>query len=188
MQYSTNNLTVSVTEDLATYLRAAGYDVYWWATGETSAQTAGLPQAKGIITLTPSIPANPALIVRLKDGSVSQEEVALPAFSVLVEDGPRKILRAGLGEQVWLRQRPLLIQGLAADAWQHDELADLLGDWVDGTDKYFSIFDYDSNPSAPPQLEDAWVHRAAVIRPEVYTEIEVYRYQIQIPVSLRYFE
>lgn len=188
MKYSTNNMTVSVAEELATHLRSKGYDIYWWATGETQAQTLGLPTPKAIITITPSIPANPALIVRLKDGSVSQEEVAIPAFSVLVEDAPKKVARAGLGESIFLRQRNILIQGLAADSWQHEELADLLSEWIDGTDKDFDIKDYDTNATAPPSLEKAWVDRAVVLRPEVHTDIEVYRYQIHVSAGLRYYE
>jgi hypothetical protein len=193
VQYTTENLLVNISTAFADRLRAAGYDVFWHTTGSTDAQTAGLPAAKGTVTIVPEIPANPTFITRLKDGDthadLAPEEIAVPVFTVSIEDLPRKEKRHGIGRGAAFRYvREFEIDGLAADAFQHRELADLLFEWLGEGDVYLTILDYDADPENPPELRPVTVRWADVVKPELPSEDRNLRYYVGAKAGLEYIE
>lgn len=188
MKYSTNNIQVSLTLQLAEFLRSKGYDIRWHSTGAVEPQTAGLPSPKDVITLTPEFPVNPTYIVRLNNRSPAPEEVAVPAFALQAVGSPKRLRRLGLGQKEHERERAIRVDGFAADQHQQKELADLLYDWLEGDDVRLRVSDYDSDPSNPPSLDPVEVDFAVVDRLELIGEVEAVRHYIQVTAAIRYVE
>lgn len=186
MKYSTNNLTLSLYQHLATQLRSYGYDVRWWATGDVEFLTGGT--SKGVMTLVPEFPANPTTIVRLTAGTPTESEIVIPAFTLQVVGGPIKIARYGLGDSRFERERLFLIDGFVRDQYEHRELADLLYEWLEPSGTYLTVWDYDANADAPPELDPALVWDLQVDRRELTDGDEAIRYYIALRGSVRYFE
>lgn len=188
MNYSTDNLLISLNRKLAESLRAFGYDVRWFATGEVETHTAG-GEAKGTVTLVPDFPANPTYIVRLNDGgSPGAEEIAVPAFALRLDDSPERGDRAGIGESVFYRERTFEIDGFAADDFQQRELMDFFYEWLQIGDVYLPVWDYSTDPDNPTSLEPLEVWRAYVEKENFLHEIEAIRYYIRIVAIVRYVE
>ena len=199
MLYSTNNVQISLTVALAEYLRAQGYDVYWHTAALLEEQTAGLAEAKAIITLVPEfpsdpvfiLPANPENVQRLKSEGVPSAEVIVPALSLQIIGSPRKGKIQGLGHRDYEWTRDLRVDGLAADAFQHRALADLLFEWLSGNDyRYLPVNDYDTNPTTPPALSPVEVLQdsSSAIRNELIHEVAAIRYYVQAQTRISYVE
>lgn len=189
MRFSTTNLTVSMTNALATYLRSQGYDIRWHVTDTIDAQTAGLPAPRATITLVPEFPANPAGIVRLKTEEMGPDVVAVPALSLQVVGAPARIAIRGLGHTDYEWARRIRVDGLAADEFQHREFQDLLHRWLmDEEWKTFPIYDHELDPADPEEIGPVYVTRAAVNREELYLEVEAARYYVRAQASLSYIE
>lgn len=189
MKYSTNNVLVSLTNNLATMLRANGYDVLWHKTGTTDARTDGSPEAKATVTLVSEFPANPTFIVRLKSDTAGAEEIVVPALSLRLTKLPMQVESLGIGhtERYW--EREVMVDGLAADEFQHRDLLDLLHDWLRSVEfKKFGINDYDTNKSAPPALEPVEIQSAGVFGQELVHENEAVRYYMQATARFQYVE
>ena len=187
MLYSTNNMMISLNIVLADYLRDAGYDIYWYSTGTTDSHTSGLPESLDTITLVPEFPVNPVHIVRLNSGNVAEGEIAVPAFSLQLPSSPRKVRRDGLGSSVFERERILRIDGFARNSFQHRALHDLFYEWVDA-DVQIPIYDYDTDPNTPTEIDPVYVQRTAVDRFELVHEVDTIRYYIRFEASLLYYE
>lgn len=150
MRFSRLNVATSLQTHLAAFFLSRGYDVHWHATGETEAQTAGLAVAKATVTFTPSFPANPQHIVRLKSDSGGREEVVVPVLALRMEGSPVRTGLLGLGHRDADWEWEFLIDCFALDEFQQEDLASLLTDWLlDEHEKVFEIFDYDTNPDLP---------------------------------------
>lgn len=186
MIYSTNNLTLSLGKHFSLLLRNNGFDVFWKASGRT--QPRATVEAKGTATIVPSFPANPTHIKRLTVGSPANHEVVIPAFSLRVLGSPRKLQRAGIGDPTFERERSFRIDGLARDSFEHRAFNDMLYDWLQATDVYLDIWNYDVNRAAPPPLEKVWVNTARVSEEELTTGDEAHRYYVSCVAALRYFE
>lgn len=193
MKFTTNNVQTSLTLDLAAFLRGKGFDVRWHATGDTEGQTAGLVGAKDTVTFVPDFPENPAFIVRkqgLNGDSTGAEEVVVPAVTVQALHTPTEIGIIGLGhpERDW--EREIRVEAIAADAFQHRELADLLHEWLLGTTgKAFTIYDYDADPGTPVALDEQMrVVSAYVRRTMLPHEVEAVRPYINATAVLAYIE
>jgi hypothetical protein len=198
MKYSTNNIQASLTIALAEFLRSAGFDVYWQGAGGVVDQhTSDLDEAKGIVTLVPDfpsdpvyiLPANPTNIQRLKSEGLSIEEVVVPALSLQVIGGPQKGRILGLGHREYEWVREVRIDGLAADQFQHRELADLLFGWLQSEDrKEIPVYDYDANPTEPEPLAPVEVISATAERQELIHEVEAIRYYVRATTRVTYVE
>jgi len=188
--YNTNNMLVSLTLDLAQHLRDHGYAVRWHATGDVDPPTTGpLSSARGEITLVPSFPANPALIVGLRDENTRADNVVVPALALCLPDAPKRKAIAGLGHREWEWLREVHVDALAVDEFQHRELADLLHDWFESeANKPLPISDYGADSSTPTPLEPVRVDVSAVTRNEQIHEVEAIRYQIRAMAVLSYYE
>lgn len=190
MQYSTRNLEVSLTLNLATYLRANGYDIRWHATDTVETNTAGADPARAEVTLVPEFPAIPVTIVRLKSEESRQDEVVVPALSLQVLDTPERIRIQGLGHTDYQWQRSIRVDGFGADEFQHKDLQDLLHDWLQSEEwKRFEIYDYVSDPDNPALLEDPVIVVGSTIeRRELIHEIEAVRYYVRAQATVAYIE
>jgi hypothetical protein len=179
-------MTLSLGKHFSLMLRSQGYDILWKASGRKQTHTEG--DSKGTITLVPSFPANPTFIKRHTVGSPASHEVTIPAFSLRVLGSPRKIQRAGIGDPTFERERSFRIDGLARDSFEHRAFNDMLYDWLQGTDVYLDIWNYDVSRTEPPPLERAWVSTARVSEEELTTGDEAHRYYVSCVAALRYFE
>lgn len=189
MRYSTDNMLISLNRNLSDALRAFGYDIRWQATGNIEGQTSGAAQSKGTITLVPDFPAEPTYIVRLNDGSSpSAEEIAVPAFSLRVSDGPRKRSRLGIGSLEFERERAFQIDGFAYDEFQQRELMDFFYDWLDEGNKRLPILDYSLDAASPTPLPSVDVWRAYVEKEELIHEVQAIRYYVKVTGIVRYVE
>lgn len=187
MLYTIDNVTVSMFINLATEMRSRGWNIFWHATGETEAFTAGTEV--GTITLLQSIPQNPTFITREESGDyANQSQVIIPAFAMKTQP-PRKIKRLGLGDVRFEREYDIKIGGLAANARQQATLASALYEWLDigDTNYYMPMWDY-SDPVTPVELDSAEVWWVDVTTQEVATEVDNIRYQINVQLTLRYVE
>lgn len=188
MKFTTNNILVSLTTALADYVKSQGYDVLWKATGETDPQTLG-GTTKATVTFTPSMPANPAYIVRLKSDSAGPEEVVVPVLALQVPTDPKRIDIMGLGHKDYLWERDVRVDLFAMDEFQQREMADLLHDWLNSEEyKEFPILDYAANPAAPPALGNCRVEFALVERQELIHEVEAIRYYVKASAVISYIE
>ncbi len=188
MVYSLDNLLVSMFVNMATELRSIGWNIFWHGSGDTDAFTGGSEQ--GTVSLIQNIPANPTFIMGAVAGDyTSSDKIVVPAFAIDVQP-PQRLQRMGLGDTQWEREVTIKIGGIAADARQQAALATALYDWLQiGDDDYFMpISDYDTNPSSPPALQAAEVWWANIVTPEVPTEVDAIRYQINVELILRYVE
>jgi hypothetical protein len=193
LKYTADNVSISLQRDLAIALKAFGYNVLWRATGETEAQNmAGLGTAKGTVTLTPEFPANPAYLVKtagLNDGSVpTDEEIQVPAFTLVLPTGPKKIAPFGLGDSMFERQRGFRIEGFAWDEFQQRELMDFFYNWLEAGTVMLPVWDYASNPASPPALAPVEVIRADVQKAELIHEVEAIRYYVSVTAIISYYE
>jgi hypothetical protein len=189
VKYSTVNTLVSLTQDLATALRAAGYNVFWQQTGDTDAHTSALGTPLATVTLVKDFPANPTYIVRLKSDNAGTEEVVVPAFTLYLPDHPRRGPHLGLGHAEYTWTREMWIEGFAFDDFQQKDLGDLLHVWLNGTkDKEFPVRDHVANPVTPPALGAVRVEKATVERLELVNQVEAVRYFVRAVTVLAYEE
>lgn len=191
MKYTSVNITISVQRSLATALKAFGYNVLWKATGDLETQTAG-GSAKGTVTLVPEFPENPAYLVKsagLNDGSTpKEEEIAVPAFAFILPTGPKKIHIAGIGHTDYEWQRGFRIEGFAWDEFQQRELMDFFYSWLQSGTVRLPVWDYTSNPSAPPALDMVDVIRSDVDKSELIHEVAAIRYYLSVSAIISYYE
>jgi hypothetical protein len=188
MKLTTNNLLVSLTVALAGHLRAKGYDIYWQAADTTDAQTV-LPEKKGTVTFVPAFPANPTFIVRLRSESAGTEEIVVPAISLMVGKSPHRVRSRGLGHKDYEWERKFSVFALAADEFQHRELADLLHDWLESESfKAIPMADYDADAATPPPLEPVYVVMSSTDPREVYADNDATRYRITTTAVVTYIE
>lgn len=185
MIYSDKNVKTSALMGLTTYFRALGYNIFWHSKQVSQAHTAA--QEKDTITVVEYIPAVPANLVILNDGSTaSKDEVALPALTMRVF--PRVLDKiVGLGHSDYFWTRILTVEGFAKDSIQHGALTDELDEWLRGGINNLPVWDYESNPASPPTLDDADVVLAVASKDELAEEKEA-RYYFQLTVRIRYVE
>lgn len=189
MLFSTDNVLVSLTLALADHLRLNGYDVYWQATGTTDPQTAGLAQAKALVTLVPEFPANATYIVGLKSEQSGAEEVVVPALSLRLTTSPKRVKILGIGHKDYTWERECMIDGLAADAFQQRELVDLLHEFQQSVEwKEFSVFDYETDPNAPALVGPVRVVAAGERSSQLVHDNPAVRYYMQATAKLQYEE
>lgn len=189
MQYSINNVTVSVLVHVATVLKAAGWRVFWQASGETEPHTAS-GEALGTVSLLQDIPADPTFIAMPQAGDYTRQDVVvLPAFAISVTP-PRKLRRIGLGDYRFERETTVRLAGIVASSRQQTTLASTLYDWLQvGEDHHTMVVkDYESNPSAPTDLAPVDVWFVNVATPEIGIAVESIRYRVNITLILRYVE
>lgn len=186
MQYSLDNVTISMFQALALHLRSIGWNVYWHASGDTDAFTGGSDQ--GTITLIQHVPENPTFLTADAGAYANKDNVVIPAFTINAQL-PRKIRRLGLGHTQYEREMDLVIGGISTDSRQQAILASALYEWLDieDTNYYMPISDY-STPSAPVALDPAEMWFAKVSTHEVASEVDSTRYQIHIEIILRFVE
>lgn len=187
MQYTLDNVMVSMFTNMATEFRNRGWNIFWHASGDTEAFTTG-PEV-GTMTLIQHVPENPTFITSPTVGDyVSQDKIVTPAFAMQVQP-PRKIQRLGLGHTDFEREMDVFIVGIVSNSRQQTTLASALYEWLEigDTNYYMPISDY-SIPSAPVALTPAEVWWANVSTLEVATEVDTIRYQINVDVKLRYIE
>jgi hypothetical protein len=199
MKYTTNNIQISLTVALAAYLREQGYDIYWHTAGTRETQTAGLSEARGIVTLVPDFPADPVFILpanpdnvqRLKSESTTAEEVVVPALSLQVLGSPKRGNPLGLGHADYEWTREVRVDGLAADQYQHREIADLLFDWLTRKESQrLPVLDYDNDPANPQALDPVEVLQdfTNADRQELIHEVEAIRYYVRTTTRISYVE
>jgi len=189
MLYTLDNFAVSMFVNMATVLKADGWDIFWHASGETDTQTSG-GSTKGKVSLIQNIPADPVFITTGTYGDYAKREnIVIPAFAIQVIP-PRKIRPLGLGDHRYEREVDIRIAGIATDNRQQATLASTLYEWLQIGETHFTmdIWDYSSNPASPTSLEKANVWFAYVTTPEVAYEVDSIRYQINIDLVLRYVE
>lgn len=188
MQYSQYNVTVSIFDALAQQFNSLGYNVRWFSTGDVD-ETSEY-EVKGTITLTRSMPANPAFVVQLKDGEEPEPEmVPVPCFTLLV--GPRRqIRRLGLGDSSFEWERPVVIAGLADNELQQMAFTDMLDEWLTGGNKYLSVFDHENavDPDSPEEMPKLFVSRSKSTPNEVEHEVPAIRYIVRNQFVVRYAE
>lgn len=191
MIYSSDNISVSIQRSFATALKAFGYNVLWRATDDFEAKTTG-GTAKGTVTILPEFPENPAYLVKsagLNDGSTPKaEEIAVPAFVFVLPTGPKKISIAGIGHSDYEWQRGFRIEGFAWDEFQQRELMDFFYTWLQRGNVRLPIWDYVTNPSAPPALDPVDVIRADVEKTELIHEVAAIRYYLSASAIISYYE
>lgn len=189
MKYSTSNVLTSLTLDLATQCRANGYDIFWQATGDTDAETLGLSAPKATITLVNEFPANPALIVRLKNDSAGSNEIVVPAMALQLPTYPRRVEILGLGHKDYWWERRILIDAFAADQFQQRDIGDLLHDWLQSEEfKELPINDFDSDAENPPALDNVLVQVASVESKLLQYQVEAVRFYTKATALVRYIE
>jgi hypothetical protein len=188
-KYNTNNVKVSLTAEVATYLRSRGYDVFWHATRETDAETAGLTAPLATITLVPSFPAIPTYIRRLNSSDGGSDEIIVPAFTLYTDETPNRVASLGLGHKDYEWSRRVLIDGFADTAFQQAELADVFQDWLQSEEqKEFVIYDYATDPTTPPALDPMRVMFSHIDQLELVNENEAVRYYVKVIMLLNYEE
>lgn len=199
MKYTTINLDTSLTLAFAEFLRSRGYDVYWHSAGVIESQTAALATPKAIVTLAPDFPADPVTVLpahptnvqRLKSGELTEDELVVPALSLRTLGSPLKGAIQGLGHRDYEWIRDFMVDGFAADQFQHRELADTLLDWLSqGEYKYLPVSDYSTDPANPTELDTVVVLQeySAVQRKELVHDVEAVRYYIQATARITYVE
>lgn len=189
MQYSTENFQISFTLALASFLNSKGYDVLWKATGDTQAQTAGLPEAIATVTLVPDFPANPQVLVRLRGEATGAEAIVIPALCLRVLGAPQRRSIMGLGHTDYVWQRKIRIDGFGADEFQQRALMDLLHDWLNSEErKEFPVYDYSTTPASPTLLGNAWIHIGAADLTILVHEVEAVRYYVFATAMVQYIE
>jgi len=146
-QLTTTNLTTSAATFLANRFTQAGWEIYWQMSDIVSGTA-----TNGSVTIVAEFPAEPAMLV-LPPKTRTSSEVLLPAFSIQISAEPIEIERAGLGEEIFLQQAQLFVDGYAVDLAQHMAFATMLRNWFkDGT--VLPIYDFEDSPGNPSLLED----------------------------------
>lgn len=188
MLYSVTNVQTSLTLDLASRLRAAGYAVRWQTSGLVEDETAGLGTPRATVTLVKEAPATPEHIVRLNEGDTPGEhEVAIPALSLHLPAPEQKMKRLGLGHTEFFRQRDILIDGLAQDEFEQTDLEALFNTWYGGSGVLLSVSDY-TDEENPVSLAPVEVIRAVIGTEEAETEIDAVRYYLFARLTIEYVE
>jgi hypothetical protein len=192
MRYSTENMQVSLTKQLAKYLKASGYSIFWHSGGILEAHTSTLTQPRGIITLVPEFPATPTSIKRLNSGeahsSLKPDQIAVPVLTLSVGKLPKKLRRLGLGMSEHEYEREFMVDGLAASKRQHRHLADTLYRWLGMGDVLLECYDFDTDPTDPPLMEPMTVQWADVIKPEMSHENPAIRFYVNAKAAVKYSE
>lgn len=184
MEYTQENVLVSVMVHLATHLRADGWNVFWHSSGQTEAYTTG-PE-KGTVTLVQAIPDTPTFITQ--GTRTNSDEIVLPALAVQVTP-TRRIQRYGMGDNRHIREISVRVGGLASTGREQRMLATSMIEWSDvgETNVDFPLQDY-SNPATPVDLEPATLWWAQTTTPEISTEQKNVRFQINTELILQYVE
>lgn len=187
MQYSTDNLQISLTLLLASRLREKDYNVRWQLSGEVESFTSGAASAKGTVTLVKESPANPEHIVRLNDGeSPADYEIPIPALTLQV--GPdHRGNRYGMGHSEFFRTRTITIDGLARDEFEQADLERVLSDWLLDEMPRLSVSDY-ADPNSPVALNPIEIRSSRVVKTELSTELDALRYYVRAEVEVEYVE
>jgi len=183
-KFTSLNVTTSAAFDFANKLTSEGWAVYWQATGITSGVA-----TLGTVTIVPEFPDEPNNLVLPKTGQTrTQHEVIIPAFAVQLVAEPVEEERTGLGEDVFQSRARILVDGYVVDQAEHLAFATMFRDWY-RRDTYFAVFDYDTNPTNPPlveefvQFEDRFLSRL-----EVVNVPRPVRYYLNLEVDIIYFE
>jgi len=184
MQYTQENVMLSIFVNLAQHLRQDGWSVFWHSSGQTEAHTAG--SSKGTITLIQAIPATPTFITQ--GTRANQDEIVIPALAIQVSP-TRRLDRYGLGDSRFHREMQVRIGGIAGNDREQRTIAKSLIEWSDvgEVNVHFPVYDY-TNPNAPVELQHAELWWAHTTTPEVATEVENVRYRINTELILRYVE
>lgn len=187
MQYNTANITVSLTQELARYVRAHGYEVLWYSTNEVVAHTGG-GASLGQITFVSAYPAEPRFISRLKGESAGKDDILAPALALYTSSGPSRVRSQGLGhlDSEWSRQ--FVIEAVTETDAQQRALMDLLHVWLmDTPNVVIPCYDY-SNPLAPVLLAPVYVEEATVDAIRIPQPFDAAQYLIRVDGSVFYFE
>lgn len=193
MKYTTRNILVSVQKQLATHFLENGYAIRWQTTGEVvPPDVLDFPTPLGTITLVPEFPADPLNVARspvLNDGTQPKTgQVLVPAFAVSIPDSPKRVRRAGIGDATFERWLTVHIYGFAYDKFQQRDLKDLLYDWFEIGDVKIQVWDYDTDPVTPDELEAMDVIDADISKLENVESVDAVRYYILATLIVSYFE
>lgn len=204
-QYSTSNISNSLSLYLAEWLLAAGYVIYWhrrdalqtsatdWyfdysTTHPTlladSAFRALLGVVTGIVTLTDSVPAEPRYLIRpIDDGSVPpMDAVMVPLVSV--EVGPAIPLKsAEMGSKMKLRGRHLMVDAYVRNKDEQALFQDALANWFDD-ELLLSVHDHDAGTLA--DVGSLLVQKSAVATELVFDSAEARTYEVLLNAQLEY--
>lgn len=187
MYYSTENLQISLTLNLASFLRERGFSTFWHSTAETEATP--VDPSAGTIAFIAEIPANPTPFVRLKSESGGSEEIVVPALTLHTYGSPRRMRILGLGHREYEWERDIQIDAFAADDDQQRRLADLLHEWLQREElQELPVSDFRSNAVSPTALEPVRVVFSDVRREDLVNENAAVRYYIRVEATLQYVE
>lgn len=202
--YSESNVLNSLSSFLAGQLLADGYLLYyqrrdvlqtgagWYPEWSVHRATyladasfaAALAAARGVLTLTAEIPAEPRFITRLiSDASVgAPDEVTVPTLSI--EVGPPIVTgNYELGTRTKYRSRFLLCDGFVRTVEEQRRLADALARWFD-PETTLDVLDHDAGtlvPVGPLTVDDT------VVRTQVWPQrAEVATYEVLLTARLIY--
>lgn len=167
-KFSESNVINTLTIAFADELLANGYLVYWHAID--AIQTLGgwyytystkyalyhadpafsgqIGNAKGIVTLTEHIPAEPKFIERpiTVAGPYPQNQLVVPVFSVEIGSSVA-IANYELGTRLKWRNRHLVIEGYVRDRHELTKFKDLLAIIFDN-ETFFDVLDHDAGTLA----------------------------------------
>lgn len=189
MQYSTDNVTLSLQRQLSELLMEEGWNIFWHASQVTEPHTSGLPSAKGTIVIIPEIPDRVVDISGLSIEDTEPHQVALPVFSVHVGNRVQDRI-GGLGHADYFWHREIRIDGLVRNSFEHTKLADLFSEWLEGDNQTkIRIWDFDSDETGSTELRAAEVLWSSVRRTELSAEENpLVRYYLGAVASIEYIE
>lgn len=186
-EYSTRNVSNSLSIVLADKLLAFGYIIYWpsvsavqtldgwyyqWNTAYASYAAdstfmAAWNNAKGLLSLVDHLPTEPRFVERpiTVVGTIPQSEVLIPALSLEIGSAV-EIYNAEIGSDLKWWNRHLLVEGYVRDRNEAAEFADKLGIWFKG-DTTYDISDQDAGSFAA--IGDVQV-LDTVVEYEIHTE------------------
>jgi hypothetical protein len=187
MLYNSHNIIVSLTLDLAEFLRNKGYAIYWHSTGETDSSVQDPPV--GTITFIASIPANPSPFVRLKSESGGLDEIVVPALSLRTAHTPRRRRILGIGHREYEWEQDIEVDAFALDEFEQRSLSDLIHDWANRNEyQELPVFDYSANATNPNVLEPVRVTYSDVRRDELDNENAAVRYHVRGDFTVQFVE
>jgi hypothetical protein len=187
MKYSLENLTVSLTLNLASFLRSRGYTVLWQESGET--EESELTPSLGTISFIPEIPANPSPFVRLKSESGDLSEIVVPALTLQIFDSPKRKRSLGIGHTEHFWEQEVRIDAFAGDETQHRQLAMLFHEWLQRAGQQeLPVSDYSGNATTPTVLEPVRVLFSDVRREELQNENAAVRFYINAFFGIEFIE
>lgn len=182
-QYTDINIVTSVAGYFANQLVASGWAIYAQATGIMSGVA-----TQGTVTLVPEFPNEPGFLV-LPGGPRTPNEVQIPAFSIHITRAPIDERRAGLGQDLFVQRLQITIDGFVVSQAQHLAFGTMFRNWF-REDTYISIYDWESNPTTPPLVDDhnTYIQNRQVEQMEMTALPNPVRYYINMTADLVFYD